>query len=370
VDDRTVVVGVAVVVILGTGLAAVVVRPLLVRASVRRTLGAVSLAALLGSVVGLLAAAQAMLLSAGAFKVVLAVTAGAALVSLGVARWLAAPFVRGTDALREAARELGVSGTYRAPEGLSTSELRDVSEELRRASALLAQGRERERTMQRSRSELIAWVSHDLRTPMAGVRAMTEALEDGLAADPDLYHRQIRAEVDKMSKLVDDLFTVSRLHAVSLSLHRSITTVTDLVSDALAAAEPQAAARGVDLSGEVEPALQLDADVREIGRVLANLLDNAVRHTPAGGCVRVEGRAEEDRVVLGVSDECGGIPPASLGRVFETAWRANDARTPESEAHGGLGLAIVHGIVTAHGGRVTVANRGPGCRFEVRLPSA
>lgn len=358
----------AVAAVLGVALTALAVRPLLARTSVRRTLAAVALVALLGSVVGLLAAAQAMLLSAQAFKVVLVVTLLAAVVSLVVARWLAAPVIRGAAALRVAAHELGVSGAYRPPAQLATSELRDVSDELGRASALLAEGRERERSMERSRSELVAWVSHDLRTPMAGVRAMTEALEDGLAADPELYHKQIRAEVDKMSKLVDDLFVVSRLHASSLTLHRGAASVTDLVSDALAAAEPSASVRDVRLSGQVAPGLQVDVDVREIGRVLANLVDNAVRHTPRGGRVRVDGRSEGDGVVLSVTDACGGIPEAHLPRVFDTAWRGSDARTPEAEAHGGLGLAIVHGIVTAHGGRVSVANHGDGCRFEVHLP--
>jgi signal transduction histidine kinase len=124
----------------------------------------------------------------------------------------------------------------------------------------------------------------------------------------------------------------------------------------------------VRLSGHAQPGLHARADARELARVVANLLDNAIRHTDPGGTVSITAESDGDDAVLAVQDECGGIPDEQLDRVFDTAWRASTARTPGTGSHGGLGLAIVHGIMKAHGGDVTVANVDGGCRFEAALP--
>jgi signal transduction histidine kinase len=350
------------------GLVATLARPLLARASVRQTFVAVALVALLGCVGGLLAAAKAMFLRDRDFEVVLLVITVTAVVSLAFAMVLAAPVTRGSRGLRDAARDLGVRGSYTRPAHTPTTELQDVSDELAQAADRLAEARERERVMERSRSELIAWVSHDLRTPLAGMRAMAEALEDGVAEDAERYHKQIRNEVDTMTDLVDDLFTLSRINAAALRLERTTVSLADLVSDALATAEPMAAARQVRLWGHAPPDLHARGDARELARVVANLLDNAIRHTDPGGTVSITAGADGDNALLAVQDECGGIPDEQLDRVFDTAWRASTARTPGSGSHAGLGLAIVHGIMKAHGGDVTVANFDGGCRFEAALP--
>ena len=233
-----------------------------------------------------------------------------------------------------------------------------------------AETRERERLLESGRRDLVAWVSHDLRSPLAGLRAMAESLEDGVADDPARYHRQIRIEVDRLSALVDDLFELSRIQAGALRLTLEQVSLADVVSDALAGAHPFAAARGVRLTGSADAAVPVFADERELHRALGNLVVNAIRHTPADGVVDVCVRSEAGGAVLWVTDACGGIPEDDLPHVFEVAWRGQQARTPGPDGGAGLGLAIARGIVEAHDGEIDVRNVHGGCRFEVRLPQS
>jgi signal transduction histidine kinase len=231
-----------------------------------------------------------------------------------------------------------------------------------------AEARERERLLEAGRRDLVAWVSHDLRSPLAALRAMAESLEDGVAEDPPRYHHQIRVEVDRLSALVDDLFELSRIQAGALRLTLEQVSLADVVSDALAGAHPFAAARGVRLTGTAADASPVAADERELHRALGNLVVNAIRHTPADGVVDVSVRSENGDAVLTVTDACGGIPEADLPHLFEVAWRGQPARTPGPDGGAGLGLAIARGIVEAHDGAIEVHNVDGGCRFEVRLP--
>jgi signal transduction histidine kinase len=238
--------------------------------------------------------------------------------------------------------------------------------------------RVRERMAEASRRELVAWVSHDLRTPLAGVRAMAEALEDGVVRDPETvaeYQRRIRVEVDRMAGLVDDLFELSRINAGALRLSLHAVSLGDVVSDAVATAAPVAAARRIRLVAADSGWPAVRGSEPELARVVGNLLRNAIRYTPPDGTVTVTGGRDGSRGWLAVTDACGGIPDADLPRVFDVAFRGEDARTPQADADtdgagSGLGLAIVRGLVEAHGGEVAVDNVGGGCRFEVRLPAA
>jgi signal transduction histidine kinase len=176
--------------------------------------------------------------------------------------------------------------------------------------------------------------------------------------------------------MVDDLFELSRIHAGVLTLSPEDVALGDLVSEALAGAEPVARAGHVRLDGTVEDGLVVRADPSGLTRVIGNLVANAIRHTPADGTVSIQGRGVPGAVELSVSDGCGGIAETDLARVFDLAWRGDGAaRTPDvggsppDGSGAGLGLAIVKGIVEAHAGRVTVENRGGGCRFLVRLPA-
>ena len=236
--------------------------------------------------------------------------------------------------------------------------------------------RARERRLEAGRRELVAWVSHDLRTPLAGLRAMAEALEDRIIRDPatvDEYHRRIRIETDRMTQLVDDLFELSRINAGALRLIPTTVPLRDVVSDAIAGVAPLAARRKIHLIAADSGWPLVRAGERELARIVSNLLINSVRYTPEDGTVHIAAGHERDDVWLAVSDTCGGIPDNDLDRVFDVAFRGERARTPaaaDSGGGGGLGLAIVRGLVEAHGGRVDVRNTDRGCRFEVRLPAA
>jgi signal transduction histidine kinase len=191
----------------------------------------------------------------------------------------------------------------------------------------------------------------------------------------------MRSEVDRMVRMVDDLFELSRIHAGVLRLEPESVAVGDLVSEAIAGAELAARAGGVRLDGSVEHGLLVTADPAGLTRVVRNLVTNAIRHTPADGTVAIHGRSVPDGIELSVTDGCGGIADEHLSQVFDVAWRGEVARTPEGSAGdvvdsagrdatsgAGLGLAIVKGIVEAHRGRVRVDNIGTGCCFAVVLP--
>ncbi|WP_156725696.1 sensor histidine kinase [Streptomyces apocyni] len=309
-----------------------------------------------------------MFISPHDMTVVNIVVAMSAVVSLATAVLLGRWVVARSNELTLAARSFGDGGTFAAPDVPATAELAALTRELEATSAKLAESRERERALEKSRRELVAWISHDLRTPLAGLRAMSEALEDGVAADPDRYLRQIRTEVERLNAMVGDLFELSRIHAGALTLAPSRISVYDLVGDALAGADPLAREHGVRLVGDrIEP-VPVEVDSGEMSRVLGNLLINAIRRTPADGTVAVGAHRSDDGVVLSVTDGCGGIPDEDLPRVFDTGWRGTHARTPPAGA--GLGLAIVQGIVEAHQGRAAVRNVAGGCCFEVTLPAA
>jgi len=367
--DQLVIVAIAVAWSAGVGLLGILGSPLLRRATFRQRFAAVAVVAVLCFVSGVIGTANAMFLSSHDFHVVLLVSGVAGAVSIGFALLLADQVVRGTKAVGEAVLGLGDEGAYLAPASTPTAELTALSRQLEETSRKLVWSRERERSLEGSRRELVAWVSHDLRTPLAGLRAMAEALEDGLAPDPARYHKQIRVDVDRMSRMVDDLFELSRIHAGTLNLVAERVSLTDLISDALAAADPIARVKDIELTGSAAAALDVRGDGRELARAIGNLLNNAIEQSPRSSAVHVEAGRDEDSVVIRVTDRCGGIADDELDRVFDVAWRGTAARTPDSEVGAGLGLAIVRGIVEGHKGSVAVSNADGGCAFVVRLPA-
>jgi signal transduction histidine kinase len=235
------------------------------------------------------------------------------------------------------------------------------------------EARARERAAEASRRELVAWISHDLRTPLAGIRAMADALSDGVVSSPqDMagYASRISTETQRLSGMVDDLFELSKITAGALRLTMSAVPLRDVISEAVAAEGPVAARKGVHLEANAEAWPVVLGSDPELARVIRNLLSNAIRHTPADGTVAVHVDAEADRAVVRVDDACGGIPDNELDRVFDVAFRGSAARTPSGDGGAGLGLAIARGLVEAHRGEIAAHNHGPGCRFEVKLPIA
>ncbi|SEL41809.1 sensor histidine kinase [Nonomuraea pusilla] len=313
-------------------------------------------ATLAGVVVGIME----MIIDGPVKDSVLAIVAVGGLVGLGAA------FVLARMVVRESRRLVAAVGAtpFTAPRGLPA--------ELQTIAGSLEEAYERERALEGARRELVAWVSHDLRTPLAGLRAMAEALEDGVVRDPatvSRYHRQMKLEVGRLSAMVDDLFELSRIHAGALRLSRVRIGLADLVADTLAGAEPVARAKGVVLTAEAAASVPVEADPGALGRALGNLVVNAIRHTPPGRTVVLRAGVDAGGMAcLSVADWCGGIPEEDLPRVFDVAFRGEAARTPTAEGGAGLGLAIAQGIVEAHDGTIGVVNDGPGCRFDIRLP--
>jgi signal transduction histidine kinase len=243
----------------------------------------------------------------------------------------------------------------------------------------LHDAREAERAAEQSRRELVAWISHDLRTPLAGIRAMSEALADGVVDEPGevaQYAVRIRGETERLTAMVEDLFQLSRITSGALRLTLSAVSLHEVVSDAVAAEHAVAAMKRVRLrAAESAEWPVVRGSDPELARVVRNLLSNAIRHTPPHGSVVVAAGTDRDEdgadhAWLRVDDGCGGIPVDDLDRVFDVAFRGATARTPSDSTRGGLGLAIARGLVEAHHGRISAHNVGAGCRFEVRLPLA
>ena len=332
----------------------------------------VALAPLMATWVGAVVAAQAMFISGhdlGAF-IVIAATAGAVGV---VAAWRLARRIRGdADRLEDLSRSIAAGDVPGLPPAAAVSELGRVGDQLADMSRRLDQAHRRELALERSRRELVAWVSHDLRNPLAGIRAMAEALEDGVVDDPDdvvRYLRSIGAETDRLTELVDDLFELSRITSGSMDLRPRPVPVAELVDSVVAAVAATARARQLDLRCDLGDPPPLLVSPAEAARVLRNLLDNAVRHTPPGGTVHISVATEGAAAVLSVIDECGGIPASDLDRVFDVAFRGDSARRRD-DGGGGLGLAIAKGLTEAQDGTIGVANHVGGCCFTVRFPLA
>jgi signal transduction histidine kinase len=302
---------------------------------------------------------------------VLTVVAAAGLAGFAVALLVGRRVTKANRILVQAVGQAGATGHYRAPDGPLPAEFAALSAEFAAAYDRLAKARRRERALEASRRELVAWVSHDLRAPLSGLRAMAEALEDDVVTDTQTvsrYHSQIRHETDRLSVMIDDLFELSRIHAGTLPLDCRRISLDDLVAETLASNEPLARARGVRLQGCVPPGLPVRVDPTEFGRALGNLVINAIRHTPSEGPVQVRAGVERGMACVTVSDACGGIPEDVLPRVFDVGFRRSYARTPGPGEGAGLGLSIARGIVDAHAGTITVRNAAKGCEFVVTVP--
>ncbi|MGV8858731.1 sensor histidine kinase [Rhodoglobus sp.] len=327
-------------------------------------------------VAGMMAAANAMYVSAHDLQVLLYIAGLAALSSLGVAFALGRSFSRNSRRLLEYARAMSENRSVQLPSGRNGSpEFFELEVELASANSRLNEARARLNALDASRREFFAWISHDLRTPLAGLRAMTEALDDQLADDPKRFHRQMLSQVDQLSAMVDDLFELSKIQSGTLTLNVQPVSLYDLVSDAVAELSPVARARSVTIAEVLRADSTVAGDPRELSRVVGNLLMNAIQHSPPGTEIRIATlRGPDNDAVLTIEDAGGGIPENDLPNIFEAGWRGTASRTPEREwsnsssSGAGLGLAIVHGIIAAHRGEVSVRNVPGGCRFDVTLP--
>jgi two-component system sensor histidine kinase BaeS len=223
-----------------------------------------------------------------------------------------------------------------------------------------------------TRRRLLADLGHELRTPVATIEAYVDAAEDGVLVPDEDTWAVLRAQTGRLRRLAEDIAAVSRAEEHQLDLRPGRIAVADLLGAAVAAANPRYTDKGVTLAVAVAADLpELPADVERMGQVLGNLLDNALRHTPAGGTVTVSADRDRSGVRITVADTGEGIAAEHLPHVFERFYRADAARD-RGRGGSGIGLAIVRAIVTEHGGRVTAHSGGPGTgtAFVVTLPAA
>jgi len=296
----------------------------------------------------------------GADVKILAVASASATAATAAGLLIARSIADRLDRVREAAGALaGGDLASRVPEA-GPAELVELAASFNAMAASLEQ-------LFDARSELVAWASHDLRTPLASMQAMVEALEDGLG-EPDRYLPALREQVRTLSALVDDLFELSRIESGMLVLELRETAVDELVRSCMRAFQPAADARRVRLSARAATPATARCAPEKVERVLFNLVTNALRHTPSDGAVAVSVDAANGSVRIDVEDSGDGLSPEAARRMFERFWRGDRAR---SSGGAGLDLAIARGLVEAHGGRIWAENReGGGARVSFTLPAA
>ncbi|HEX7974105.1 MAG TPA: ATP-binding protein [Anaerolineales bacterium] len=252
-------------------------------------------------------------------------------------------------------------------------EIADLAGTFNEMAAQLQAAEHKKRQVETLRRDLIAWVSHDLQTPLASVRAILEALADGMVEDPETAQRYLQTaqrDISSLSQLIDDLFQMAQLDAGGLPLNREQGQLADLVSDTLESFTELSARQAVTLQGSIAPGVDpVWMDTPRIGRVLNNLVGNALRHTPAGGRVLVRAVPCPQGVQVEVSDTGEGIPAEDMPYVFERFYRGEKSRS-RATGGAGLGLAIARGIIEAHGGRIEVESiPGQATRFIFTLPA-
>lgn len=337
------------------------------------------LGAAIGSGVALLnvlIVAQLMFFStAHDLRLLVALIAFGAVVTIVFSLWVSAMVAGRIDRVAAGISNLAAGrydGRIQVSGGDQVTRLADDVNEL---AVRLATAEGERRALEAERRELTAAVSHDLRTPLASVRAMVEALADGVVDDPvevERYYGVMRREIDRLSRMIDDLFELAQLDAGALRLDRQPLDLREIAAEVVDAMQAQARLGGVSLelhAGELTP---LPLDGARIERAIANLVRNALDHTPAGGRVSVALTPSGSVAEVRVADSGEGIEAADLPYIWNRFYRAEKSRRrrPGVAGGAGLGLAIVRGIVEAHGGSVHVASApGAGATFTLRLPA-
>jgi signal transduction histidine kinase len=288
----------------------------------------------------------------------------AAGIALVVARWLARGMTQPLRDMAAAARRMETGDYSARVQTKSRDEVGQLATAFNRMSAELE-------NLERSRRDLVANVSHELKTPIAAIRAHLENLLDGVE-EPDPRTLQVMlAQTERLSRLIEQLLELSRLESGELPLRREEMPLAPLVSQVLSEIDVARSDRGVEVRSDLPEDLpSVDADPERVHQVLFNLLDNAVRFTPPGGEVTVSAHRQNGSVEVSVIDTGIGISPEHLPRLFERFYRADPARSRE-DGGTGIGLAIARSVVEAHGGHIRAESRmGTGSAFTFDLPVA
>ncbi|MGZ8578461.1 MAG: HAMP domain-containing sensor histidine kinase [Actinomycetota bacterium] len=359
--------GVSTVVTVGTALTA---NAALARTTLRYRFLVVAVLGAGVALANLAVMAHLMLVSHHDLAIVLLLVVFAAGTAVALALVLASGSVRAVDRLVSGARRIGDGDLDgRIGELDAGPELDELARSLDDAAGRLRAARVGEQHAEQMRRDLIGAVSHDLRTPLASLRAMVEAIDDGVVDDATTVRRyagEMRRSVEQLVAMVDDLFELTQLDAIAIHAETARASLEDVVRSAISTIEPTAQRKGLAVVTDLEGAVGAMCSPRLV-RVLQNLLVNAVRHTPPDGTVRIEAVEDEHGLVVAVEDTGEGIAEVDLARVFEPFFRADPARQGPGS---GLGLALAQRIVQAMGGSIAAESRpNSGARFAVELPA-
>lgn len=306
-----------------------------------------------------------MVLDAGELGTVLGVLALTALLAVVLVVAATGPLGRDASTLEATVRRIE-DGDRTVRAGVDRrDELGHLARAVDALNGRLAELEQERAGLEAERTAMLSSVSHDLRTPLAALRAATEALADGVAPDPDRYLRSMQRDVEALSQLVDDLFLLVRLENGRYDLHVADLDLTEVADEAIEALAPVAAERGVRVALDASGRVHASGSAAALGRVIRNLIDNALRHAPSGSTITVSVDADEAPRVR-ISDEGPGFPAEFVDAAFERFTRADASRTRVTGG-AGLGLAIAHGLVEAHGGRIWIDD-APGGRVAFELP--
>ncbi len=275
-------------------------------------------------------------------------------------------------ALQQAAEQIQAGQLEVSVPVRGNDELAALGVTFNQTAARLRDAAKKQRELDALRRDLVAWAGHDLQTPLASIRAILEALADGVVDDAETVQRYLttaQRDVQSLSLLIDDMFQMAQLDTGSLPLKQEMASLSDLISDTLESFSELANRQQIALSGEVTSGVDpVFIDVQRVGRVLNNLIGNALRHTPPGGVVSVRAAPASSGARVEVRDSGEGIPPDDLPCIFERFFRGEKSRS-RAKGGSGLGLAIAKGIVEAHGGQIGVeSSLGDGTLFYFTLP--
>jgi signal transduction histidine kinase len=320
---------------------------------------AANLAVLGVAMVMIAVAAQTMFISDHDSQLLMWVLMPAVLCASIVAMLLARPLARDANRISAAAMRVA-GGDLTARTGVVRRD------ELGAAAEMFDTMVERLDSIEHERALMLSSISHDLRTPLAALRAAVEAIRDGVVDDPDVYLTGMERQVRALSSLVDDLQLHSRLISGTLALRRTTLDLTELADEAMETLRPLAESRRIKLLLEARRRVTVDGDGSQLARVIRNLLDNAIRYAPDGSVVLVQVEQVGEQAMLRVIDQGSGFAPEFRDRAFEPFTRADPARDTRTGT-AGLGLSIARGIMTAHSGTVDLGD-GPGGVVEITLP--
>ncbi len=336
--------------------------------SLRHLLLVVTFGALLVGAAVALALAGLMVLDGPAFRAAVGVLAVTAVFATVLVLTASVPLRRDARALEGAVRRIE-AGDLAARTGVRRAdELGHVARAIDELTERLDTMEHERIAMEDERRALLSSISHDLRTPLSALRAAVEALADGVAPDPERYLRSMQRDVEALTALVDDLFLLARIESGRLDLERVPLDLSELVDEAVEALTPAATTRRVSIERDDAQRVRVAGSPSALGRVVRNLLDNAIQHAPAGSAIRITVNGTPDRPRVEVADDGPGFPPAFTAHAFDRFTRADPSRT-RATGGAGLGLAIARGLVEAHGGRIWIG-APPGGRVTFELPAA